>query len=90
MGRAFCETLMDYYDENPVKVNRVRKCTIKVKRMRRLERKLRKAKKAQKSDEFCRLQSLIQEQYALEARGFTIKKKRNLVQGTDLHKCTES
>lgn len=56
MGRAFCETLMDYYDENPNKVNKVRRFTIRLKKMRRLERKLRKAKKAQMIEEFARIQ----------------------------------
>ena len=56
MGRAFCETLMDYYDENPNKVNKVRRCTIRLKRMRRTEKKQRKAMKAQRLEELARLQ----------------------------------
>lgn len=39
MGRAFCETLMDYTDENSTKVNR---CLRRVKKIRRRERKARK------------------------------------------------
>lgn len=46
LGRAFCETLMDYYDENPVKVNTSLKY---IKRLRKKERKAKKAaKKAKK------------------------------------------
>lgn len=39
MGRAFCETLMDYTDDNSTKVNR---CLRRVKKIRRRERKARK------------------------------------------------
>lgn len=39
MGRAFCETLVDFTDENPTKVNRAKRF---VKKMRRRERRARK------------------------------------------------
>lgn len=45
LGRAFSETLLDYYDENPNKVNNLLKI---LKRRRRRERKLRKAARAAK------------------------------------------
>lgn len=49
LGRAFCETLMDYYDENPIKVKRVKIYLKYLKRIRKRERKARKAaKKAKK------------------------------------------
>lgn len=48
LGRAFCETLMDYYDDNPLKVN---KTLTNLKQIRKTERKARKALKAQKMAE---------------------------------------
>lgn len=39
MGRAFCETLMDFSDENPTKVIRMRR---RLKKIRRRERRARK------------------------------------------------
>jgi hypothetical protein len=48
LGRAFCETLMDYYDDNPLKVNRLVK---DIKKMRKEQRKARKALKAQRMAE---------------------------------------
>lgn len=51
MGRAFCETLMDYADDNPTKVNRFLR---RVKKIRRRERKARKkAAKLKKLAEGC-------------------------------------
>lgn len=51
LGRAYCETLMDYYDENPLKVNAIHR---QIKKIRKRERKLRKAAKAKKlAEEEC-------------------------------------
>lgn len=53
MGRAFCETLMDYTDENPNKVNRakrwLKKTRRKERRARKKEAKLRKLAEAELS-----------------------------------------
>lgn len=48
IGRAFCETLMDYSDENPIKVKKRERFKRILKRMRKKERKLRKAAKLEK------------------------------------------
>lgn len=48
IGRAFCETLMDYSDENPIKVKKRERFKKILKRMRKKERKLRKAAKLEK------------------------------------------
>lgn len=48
LGRAFCETLMDYYDDNPLKVNKIVK---DIKKMRKEQRKARKALKAERMTE---------------------------------------
>ncbi len=48
IGRAFCETLMDYSDENPIKVKKRERIKKILKRMRKKERKLRKAAKLEK------------------------------------------
>uniref|UniRef100_A0A336MBI9 CSON013163 protein n=1 Tax=Culicoides sonorensis TaxID=179676 RepID=A0A336MBI9_CULSO len=45
IGRAYCETLMDYYDDNPVKVNKYLKI---IDKMRKKERKLKRQMKAAK------------------------------------------
>lgn len=45
MGRAFCETLLDYYDEHPTKVNKRSKLLKKIKRIRRREKREHKAQK---------------------------------------------
>ena len=51
LGRAFCETLMDYYDDNPLKVNKRNNLLINLKQTRKAERKARKALKAQRMAE---------------------------------------
>lgn len=38
IGRAFCETLLDYADENPNKVTKRMKLRKKIKKMRKIER----------------------------------------------------
>ncbi|KAG5685061.1 hypothetical protein PVAND_014262 [Polypedilum vanderplanki] len=48
LGRAFCETLMDYYDDNPLKVNKFMPL---LKKMRKEQRKARKALKAKRKAE---------------------------------------
>lgn len=50
IGRAFCETLMDYADENPIKVYKFKK---RIKKIRRRERRLEKAAKLKKLAEEC-------------------------------------
>uniref|UniRef100_A0A182YQW2 Peptidase M14 domain-containing protein n=1 Tax=Anopheles stephensi TaxID=30069 RepID=A0A182YQW2_ANOST len=40
IGRAYCETLMDYYDDNPIKVNYYLR---RIKKIRKREKRLRKA-----------------------------------------------
>jgi hypothetical protein len=45
IGRAFCETLMDFYDDSQVKVNSAYKRIVKI---RKKEKKIRKATKAKK------------------------------------------
>lgn len=47
MGRAFCETLLDYSDENPVKVKRNEKLRARIKKIRKRERRQRKLTKQQ-------------------------------------------
>lgn len=51
LGRAFCETLMDYYDDNPLKVNKRTNLLTSIKQTRKAERKARKALKAQRMAE---------------------------------------
>lgn len=46
IGRAFCETLLDYSDENPNKVMKRLKLKKKIKKMRKHERAQRRATKA--------------------------------------------
>lgn len=48
LGRAYCETLMDYYDDNPVKVNRFLKL---IEKIRKKERKMKRALKAAKKNQ---------------------------------------
>lgn len=48
LGRAFCETLMDYYDDNPLKVNQRNQIYVSIKKIRKAEKKARKALKAQR------------------------------------------
>lgn len=38
IGRGFCETLLDYADENPNKVTKRMKLRKKIKKIRRIER----------------------------------------------------
>jgi hypothetical protein len=51
LGRAFCETLMDYYDDNPLKVNKRINLLSNLKQLRKAERKARKALKSQRMAE---------------------------------------
>lgn len=48
IGRAFCETLLDYSDENPNKVMKRLKLKKKIKKMRKHERAQRRAAKSLK------------------------------------------
>ncbi|XP_046867289.1 cytosolic carboxypeptidase Nna1 isoform X1 [Drosophila willistoni] len=48
MGRAFCETLLDYCDENPNKVKRLSKLFKQIKKIRKREKREQKALKLQK------------------------------------------
>ncbi|XP_017141222.1 uncharacterized protein LOC108155072 isoform X11 [Drosophila miranda] len=48
MGRAFCETLLDYCDENPNKVKRHAKLYRQIKKIRKREKREQKALKLQK------------------------------------------
>lgn len=49
IGRAYCETLMDYYDDNPIKVNYYIK---RIRKIRRREKRLRKALRRQQQESF--------------------------------------
>lgn len=54
MGRAFCETLLDYYDDNPVKVKKRDRVFKRLKRIRKQERRLKKAARLKKlAEEGC-------------------------------------
>ncbi|XP_052857356.1 cytosolic carboxypeptidase Nna1 isoform X3 [Drosophila gunungcola] len=54
MGRAFCETLLDYCDENPNKVKRHAKLFKQIKKIRKREKREQKALKLQKmADQGC-------------------------------------
>ncbi|XP_044573392.1 cytosolic carboxypeptidase Nna1 isoform X7 [Drosophila ananassae] len=54
MGRAFCETLLDYCDENPNKVKRHAKLFRQIKKIRKREKREQKALKLQKmADQGC-------------------------------------
>lgn len=48
MGRAFCETLLDYYDDTPTKVNKRSRFLRKIKKIRKREKRERKAQKLKK------------------------------------------
>lgn len=48
MGRAFCETLLDYCDENPNKVKKQTKLFKQIKKIRRREKREKKALKLKK------------------------------------------
>lgn len=48
IGRAFCETLLDFSDENPNKVMKRMKLKKKIKKLRKHERLLHRAAKAAK------------------------------------------
>lgn len=50
IGRAFCETLMDYSDENPIKVMRIKR---RLKKIRKRERRLLKVARLKKLAEEC-------------------------------------
>lgn len=45
IGRSFCETLLDFSDENPTKVIKLKK---RIRKMRRIERRVRRAAKQAK------------------------------------------
>uniref|UniRef100_A0A182SU08 Peptidase M14 domain-containing protein n=1 Tax=Anopheles maculatus TaxID=74869 RepID=A0A182SU08_9DIPT len=49
IGRAYCETLMDYYDDNPIKVNYYLR---RIKKIRKREKRLRKALRVQQQESF--------------------------------------
>ncbi|XP_034487906.1 cytosolic carboxypeptidase Nna1 isoform X3 [Drosophila innubila] len=54
MGRAFCETLLDYCDENPNKVKRHAKLFKQIKKIRKREKREQKALKLKKmADQGC-------------------------------------
>lgn len=75
LGRAFCETLMDYYDDNPLKVNKQNKLLISLKQTRKAERKARKALKAQRMAELLVEQ---EKQKELDAKFQEIAEKEKL------------
>lgn len=59
MGRAFCETLLDYCDENPNKVKRHAKLFKQIKKIRKREKREQKALKLQKmADQGCIISKL--------------------------------
>lgn len=66
---------MDYYDDNPLKVNKRNNLLINIKQMRKAERKARKALKAQKMAE-----ALIEQekQNELDLKFFEISEKEKL------------
>ncbi|EAA06129.5 AGAP000113-PA, partial [Anopheles gambiae str. PEST] len=49
IGRAYCETLMDYYDDNPIKVNYYLR---RIKKIRKREKRLRKAQRTEQQESF--------------------------------------
>ncbi|XP_033238547.1 cytosolic carboxypeptidase Nna1 isoform X5 [Drosophila pseudoobscura] len=66
MGRAFCETLLDYCDENPNKVKRHAKLYRQIKKIRKREKREQKALKLQKMADQDRLRSKIIERLMRE------------------------
>ncbi|XP_050746470.1 cytosolic carboxypeptidase Nna1 isoform X3 [Drosophila biarmipes] len=66
MGRAFCETLLDYCDENPNKVKRHAKLFKQIKKIRKREKREQKALKLQKMADQDRLRSKIIERLMRE------------------------
>ncbi|KRG07393.1 uncharacterized protein Dmoj_GI14008, isoform F [Drosophila mojavensis] len=66
MGRAFCETLLDYCDENPNKVKRHAKLFKQIKKIRKREKREQKALKLQKMADQERLRSKIIERLMRE------------------------
>ncbi|XP_070132656.1 cytosolic carboxypeptidase Nna1 isoform X2 [Drosophila bipectinata] len=66
MGRAFCETLLDYCDENPNKVKRHAKLFRQIKKIRKREKREQKALKLQKMADQDRLRSKIIERLMRE------------------------
>lgn len=75
LGRAFCETLMDYYDDNPLKVNQRNQLYVSIKKTRKAERKARKALKAQKMAE---LAAEREKQLELEQQYQEIREREKL------------
>lgn len=57
IGRAYCETLMDYYDDNPVKVN---KFLIRLDKIRKNERKMKRILKQTKKKELADSNAALQ------------------------------
>ena len=45
MGRVFCETLLDYCDDNPNKVKKIAKCMKQIRKYRKREKREKKALK---------------------------------------------
>ncbi|KAI8120336.1 Cytosolic carboxypeptidase Nna1 [Lucilia cuprina] len=65
MGRAFCETLLDYCDENPNKVKRNTKLLKRIKKIRKREKREQKALKLKKlADQGC----IIEEKFKVKQR----------------------
>uniref|UniRef100_A0A182JUW6 Peptidase M14 domain-containing protein n=1 Tax=Anopheles christyi TaxID=43041 RepID=A0A182JUW6_9DIPT len=56
IGRAYCETLMDYYDDNPIKVNYYLR---RIKKIRKREKRLRKAQRTQQQESFCGYRQMV-------------------------------
>lgn len=67
MGRAFCETLLDYCDENPNKVKRHAKLFKQIKKIRKREKREQKALKLQKmADQGCILSEKLKVKRSVE------------------------
>ncbi|XP_065366321.1 cytosolic carboxypeptidase Nna1 isoform X2 [Calliphora vicina] len=65
MGRGFCETLLDYCDENPNKVKRNTKLLKRIKKIRKREKREQKALKLKKlADQGC----IIEEKFKVKQR----------------------
>ncbi|XP_064551672.1 cytosolic carboxypeptidase Nna1 isoform X7 [Drosophila montana] len=66
MGRAFCETLLDYCDENPNKVKRHAKLFKQIKKIRKREKREQKALKLQKMAD--QILNLLKQQERLRSK----------------------
>lgn len=65
MGRAFCETLLDYCDDNPTKVKRNAKLLKRIKKIRKREKREQKALKLKKlAEQGC----IIEEKFKVKLR----------------------